>query len=122
MLNLIDSIHGMQKIFSLYLWRVKFLDNCNMAMKCPCCGEEMMPDKGFCILSSSSLLSSAFFFLPSELGFTISLQYKKRQDNYFPVSRNYKSLVIEQKHITTHVAKINTSFCYSFARGLGHYK
>ena len=46
-LNLIDSIHGMQKIFSLYLWRVKFLDNCNMTMKYACYGEEMMPDKGF---------------------------------------------------------------------------
>jgi hypothetical protein len=33
------------KIFPLYLWRVKFLDNCDMAMKCACCGGEMMPDK-----------------------------------------------------------------------------
>lgn len=85
------------KIFSLYLWRVKFLDNCNMAMKCACCGEEMMPDKEFAFSVRVPSFSSAFFFLPSELGFTISLQYKKRQDNYFPVSRNYKSLVIEQK-------------------------
>lgn len=82
-----------KKIFSLYLWRVEFLDNCNMAMKCACCGEEMMPDKGF--LHSQFEFPPfllLFFFLPSELGFTISLQYKKRQDNYFPVNRNYESL------------------------------
>jgi hypothetical protein len=49
------------KIFSLYLWRVKFLDNCNMAMKCACCGEEMMPDKEFAFSVQVSSFSSALF-------------------------------------------------------------
>jgi hypothetical protein len=49
------------KIFSLYLWRVKFLDNCNMAMKCACCGEEMMPDKEFAFSVRVPSFSSALF-------------------------------------------------------------